>query len=158
YRANGKIALSDMPFLARDTETPEKSPIKRTLCSASTNSAATFVIDREYPDVLSTGYFLIGPPRHTLYLPFPITAEKYTEKRTSLAWSKAAWERFDEKKFDAEVPAQWSAFEAASLKSYGEAQQKARLFLRDGKKKEAVEILNSVAAAIWRDAEKTLGL
>ncbi|MCQ2378709.1 MAG: C45 family peptidase [Victivallaceae bacterium] len=157
-RSRERIAVSDFRVMARDAQTPEKSPIDRTLCSKSTNSAATFEIDREFPGVLSTAYLWIGPPRHTVCVPVPVCVESYEEKMTDLVWSGAAWKRFDEKGFDAEVSPEWLEFEKNAEKTYGDARDKARFLLREGKKDEAVATLNSTASALWRDAEKLMGL
>ncbi len=83
-RERGRITLKDVLALSRTTATPAGSPIERTLCSKSTNSAATLEIDQQYPEVLSTGYFLVGPPHHTICIPVPVGTEKFPAEMTDL--------------------------------------------------------------------------
>lgn len=156
YRNQGKIAIANILEMSRDSSTPAGSPIVRTLCSKSTNSAATLEINLKYPDVLSTGYFLIGPPRHTISIPFPICAEEFLPNMSNLHWSKAAWQSFDEHGFDAEVPQAWRDFEADSLQKYRSAQSEAEKLLNSGRREEAIRLLNSTTRTIWLAAEKLL--
>ena len=155
-RARGRITPADCLELSRLTAAPEGSPVARSICSRTTNSASTLVIDLKAPEVLSTGWFLIGPPRHTISLPFPICAENPLHSMTNLQWSKAAWKRFDAQGFDAELPPAWRDFESASLRQYETARAEAAKLLEAGRRGEAVTLLNDTAAAIWNSAEKLL--
>lgn len=157
YRTRGKITTDDILEMSRDAETPEKSPIRRTLCSKSTNSASTLEIDLAYPEVLSTGYFLIGPPRHTICVPVPVCVKKFHPAMTDLRWSSAAWASFDKNGFGAEVPAAWKDFEASSLAEYKKAQTEAEKLLKDGQRDAAVKLLNDTAFAIWEKAAVLIG-
>lgn len=156
WRKQGKITVADNLDLSRLCTTPKGSPIARTICSKSTNSASTLEIDLRHPDVLSTGYFLIGPPRHTISLPFPICAEKFLPSMTELRWSAAAWKRFDERGFDAKIPPIWRAFETASLERYQAVRAEAKKLLDEGQRDKAVKLLNDTAADIWKSAETLL--
>ncbi|MCQ2380309.1 MAG: C45 family peptidase [Victivallaceae bacterium] len=158
YRANGRITTWDILEMSRDTVTPEKSPIQRTLCSKSTNSASTLEIDLAYPDVLSTGYFLIGAPRHTICVPVPVCVGKLHPVMADLRWSTAAWASFDANGFGAELPAAWLEFEKLSLADYKKAQDEARKLLAEGKRDAAVRLLNDTAWKIWEGAAKLIGL
>ncbi len=158
YRTRGKITTQDILEMSRDTETPEKSPIVRTLCSKSTNSASTLEIDLVYPDVLSTGYFLIGPPRHTICVPVPVCVEKFHPAMTDLRWSSAAWTSFDRNGFGAELPADWKKFESSSLAEYNKVRQEAEKLLKEGNREAAVKLLNDTAWAIWENAAKIMHL
>ena len=155
-RAQKRIAVKDMLAISRTSAVPEGSRAPGTVCSKSTNSASTLEIDREYPDVLSTGFFLIGPPRHTLCVPIPVCTEAYSPAMTGMHWSEAAWRSFDAKGFDAEIPPEWQKFEADSLRSYRAAQAKARKLLASGRRDDAVKLLNGAAISIWDAAEKLL--
>ena len=157
-RANGKLTPADMLEISREAVSPEKSPIIRALCYKTTNSSSTLELDLAYPDVLSTGYFLIGPLRHTICVPVPICAEKYHPKMLDYSWSAAAWKRFEEMGYGAEVPAEWKAFEENMFKDYKAAQADAEQLLKAGQKADAVRLLNEKAAAIWEEAAGLLAL
>ncbi len=155
-RKNQKITVPDMLAMSRDAKSPEGSPVSSVLCSQSTNSSSTLEISLNYPDVLSTGYFLIGPPRHTICVPVPVCVEEYLPGMKDLTWSAAAWKRFDKNGFSAELPPAWTEFEARSLKKYRQAQSQAENLLENGKKTEAVKLLNDTARSIWKETELRL--
>ena len=147
-----KIEPADILELSRLTKTPEGCPMERSVCFKNTNSAATLVLHREFPDVLSTAYVLIGHPRHTLYLPIPICVEKLDPYMAEPVCSAAAFKRFAELGLEAPIPAEWIAFEKESMKKYDKASAKALTLLRQGKKAQAVQLLNETAAEIWKKA------
>ena len=155
---HGKITIEDIFDLSRHCKMPEESSEKRSLCFVRTNSTASLEIDKEYPDVLSTGYFTIGHPRHTVYVPVPVCVEKVLPAMSDLTWSAAAFKRFDEMGYDSEVPAEWLEFEKRFMASYSDTKAEARKLLADGKRSEAIDLLNRSAAAIWQEAAALLGL
>lgn len=155
----GKITLKDIFGASRQHKMPADAADKRSVCYNNTNSAATLELDLSYPDVLSTAYFAIGHPLHTVYVPVPICAEKLHplmgDKETS--WSKASFERFKKSGLQ-DIPSEWLKFESDSIAEYTAAKEKARKLLANGKRAEAVKLLNSVAEAIWIKAAKLLEL
>ena len=155
---NGKITAFDMFELSRHSKMPDKSPLKRSVCFKNTNSASTLELDRQYPDVLSTGYFTLGHPRHTVYIPVPITADKFLPGMTDSSWAKAAFARLAKLGTHREVPAKWLEFEKTSMVKYQEAKAQARKLLDAGKRADAVKLINDAAMAIWAEAEKVLEL
>lgn len=68
------------------------------LCGKLTNSAATFVIDQEFPELLSYAVFAFGPPNHTLYLPVPLVVERFPDELLNGSNPDAAFARFNGKK------------------------------------------------------------
>ena len=157
-RANGEITVADAVAIARDTVLPEDSPFPRTLCYKTTNSASTLELNIDFPDVLSTGYFLIGPPRQTILVPVPVCTEAYLPEMTDLRWSSAAWNLFEANGFGAEIPRTWLTFEADALAGYKAAQAAAEDLLKAGKRAEAVKLLNDRARTIWQAAARLLDL
>ena len=154
----GKISLLDIFDLSRNCKTPEESSEKRSLCCFKTNSTASLEVDRQYPAVLSTGYFTIGYPRNTVYVPVPICAEKLPVGMTDETWSRASRKRYEELGFDAPMPESWLKYEADFMAEYTAAKESARALLDEGKEAEAVKLLNDTAAAIWKEAEQLLEL
>ena len=153
---SGKITPLGIFELSRSTQMPEGSSEKRCVCFTKTNSTATLEIDRQYPDVLSTGYFTLGHPRHTIYLPVPICTEKVMPAMADFSWSKAVWTRFDKLGLDAPIPEKWLAFEKEYMAKYNAAKAEARKLLDSGKRAEAVKLINAAAAEIWNEAAALL--
>ena len=145
----GKITVSDIFALSRHAEMPDNL---RSICGMSTNSTATYEIDKQYPQVLSTAYVTIGPPRHTVYMPIPVCVNKLPAAMKSLRWSAAAFKRLDELKLAAPIPREWIEFEQKSMEQYTAAKAQARKLLAENKHDEAVKLLNSTAIDIWKKA------
>ena len=154
----GKITLDAIFDLSRHWEMPEESPQKRSVCFNKTNSTGSLEIDRQFPEVLSSAYFTIGHPRHTVYVPIPVCAEKLHPAMENMKWSAAAWKRFDKLGLGAPFPEEWLKFEKDALKKYGNAKEQARKLLIQGKKKEAVKLLNDTAREIWNKAAALMKL
>ena len=72
------------------------------------------------------------------------------------AWSTASYKRGDKVGFAAPIPAEWLKFEADSRAVYSAAKEKARKLLDNGKRAEAVKLLNAAAGKIWTKAEALL--
>ena len=154
----GKITLSGIFELSRHYDMPESSNEKRSVCYKNTCSTSSLEIDLQYPDVLSTGYFSIGHPRNTIYIPVPVCAEKILPSMGDYSWSKAACKRFAELGFGAPIPETWAAFESNAMAEYAKAKEDARKLLDAGKRDDAVKLLNETAYKIWCGAEKLLNI
>ena len=149
---NGRLDLKDILALSRRNKQPKDSPFASSVCSSWTNSASTQVVHKEFPETLSTVWALIGHPRNTIYVPIPVCVEKLHPAMLSLEWSAAAWKRFDKLGADAEIPAEWTALEQQSIAEYEKAVKEAEVLLRNGRKAEAVKLVNTTAAGIWQKA------
>ena len=149
---NGKLTLADVLELSRQAKQLEGSPLVRSVCFKYTNSASSLVIHREFPQTLSTLWVLIGHPRHTIYVPIPLCAEKLLPSMLTPEWAAASWKRFKKLGLHAEIPAEWTALETQSIAEYEKAVAEAEKLLRDGKKEQAVKLLNQTASGIWEKA------
>ena len=67
-------------------------------------------------------------------------------------WAAASWKRFKKLGLHAEIPAEWTALEKQSIAEYEKAVAEAEKLLRDGKKEQAIKLLNRTAAGIWEKA------
>ena len=76
---------------------------------------------------------------------------------SNLAWSKAAFDRLDKFKLQ-DVPAEWLQAEKSYVERFAAAKAEARKLLNQGKRAEAVKLINDTAAAIWDDAAKLMKL
>ena len=155
---NGKITVKDVIALSRNNTLPKGAEKKYLVCNKLTNSGNTMELDIQYPDVLSSCYFTLGHPRHTICLPMPICTEKLLPSMQTYNWSTAAFARFDKLGVDAEIPAEWLKFEADAMAKYADAKAKARQLLNNGKRAEAIKLLNAAAYDIWSQAEALLKL
>ncbi len=149
---NGKLTLTDTLKLCRQDQQLAGSPLERSVSYKNTNSASSLVIHREFPQTLSTLWVLIGHPRHTIYMPIPLCAEKLLPSMLTPEWSVASWNRFKEVGLHAAIPAQWTALEKQSIAKYEKAVAEAEKLLRGGKKAQAVKLLNQTASGIWEKA------
>ena len=153
---NGRISLRDIFELSRRSDLDEGTELERSLCYKKTNSAASLEIDRQYPDVLSGGYFAVGHPNHTVYIPVPVCAGKLLPSMTDFSWSKAAFKRFDILGYSSPLPEKWKKFEDESFARYTAARETARKLLDEGKREAAIKLINDTAYAIWCEAESLL--
>ena len=152
---NARLTLLDIFTTSRHHKMPEDAADKRSLCFKYTNSTGSFEIDRKYPDVLSTAYFTIGHPLHTVYVPVPVCVEKVLPGMGNGDWANAAWKRFDKIKLQ-DIPGEWVTFEKDSIAKYIAAKSEARKLLDQGKRAEAVKLINDTAAEIWNKAAEML--
>lgn len=165
---DGKITVAGIADLSRSCKLPgseNKSWFSklfsseypsRSVCGESTNSGCTVEIDIQYPEVLSTIYAAIGHPLNTVYVPIPVCAEKVLPSMESYAWSLASFKRGDKNGFANPLPCEWLKFEADSKAKYAKAKADARKLLDNGKRAEAVKLLNDCAYTIWQEAEALL--
>ena len=154
---NGKITLPDIFALSRHHKMPDNAADKRSVCFKNTNSTSSLEIDRQYPDVLSTAYFTVGHPLHTIYVPVPVCTEKLYPGMSDQRWSEAAFARFEKYGLQ-DIPAEWEKFEKDCMAKYSSVKAEARKLLDDGKRKEAVKLLNDTAYAIWSETAKLLNV
>ena len=152
---NGKLTLQDIFAVSRHHKMPDDAADKRSVCFKYTNSTGSFEIDKQYPDVLSTAYFTVGHPLHTVYVPIPVCAEKVHPAMENTNWSKAAWKRFDKVKLQ-DIPSEWVMFEKDCMNRFTAAKNEARKLLDQGKRSDAVKLINVTAAEIWNKAAEML--
>lgn len=162
YREKGCLTRQDCLDLARYPRMPEDSPLAhRSISHIYTNSSSTFVIDQEFPGVLSTGFFTIGHPRHTICVPVPVCAETFHPKMVDaplFTWSSTSYAKQDIRGFDAPIPEEWLAYEEKAFAEYESIHAEARKLLKEGRKEEAVQKLNDSATRFWAGAARLLGL
>ena len=157
FTARGKVDVMDILALSRKVDT-DNLFIRRSLCCSWTNSASTFVVDRDYPEVLTTAYLLVGCPRHTVLLPLPICIKELPEEMATVKLSSASYKRMNKDGVRADVPVEWLKFEEKSIAAYKKDLAAAKELMKKGKKSEAVKLLNDSFSKIWKDAKELPGL
>jgi len=142
---NDKISLDDIHRAFRLNVIPDM-PKEYPPCGSATNSAVTFVIDHEFPTVLSTSYIAMGPPRKTVYLPFPIGLDTVPVEILNSDWS--------DKAFATSTDIDYEILEKAINASYAKAQDDARKLCRIGNHAAAQKLLNEAFRKIFNEAKK----
>ena len=143
YQVIGKTVTPEMMAEAsRIREIPEDKKCYP-LCGKLTNSAATFVIDQEFPEMLSYTQMAFGCPAYTLYLPIPLVvgalpAELLDGRNPDAAMVR--WQKNQPLMDDAAM----KAFEGKLNNHFRKALAAARRILRQkGDRQQATAILNN---------------
>ena len=89
-------------------------------------------------------------------MPIPVCAEKVLPGMADYSWGKAAFERLDNQGYAAQLPEAWLKYEKNFMEKYNNAKQQARKLLDNGKRAEAVKLINDTAYSIWLEAEAIL--
>ena len=115
-----------------------------------------FEIDAEFPAFLSCAYISLGPQRHTIYLPVPMAVRQLPDKMRDGRWGKMAYDHqaaFGPEHADLEKIA---ALEDKFLAEFTTARDQARKLLREGKKDEAVKLLNDCFDRHFAEADELM--
>ncbi len=151
------ITQADVAHAARISEIPEDKKCYP-LCGKLTVAATTFVIDQEFPENLSYAVFAYGPPRHTFFIPVPITIDELPESLLNGEFCNEIFKRFQKGEWKKESELQ--AVEEKINTAFTEAIETARTLLRktNGKaKKEAAAILKKAFTKAWKTAVDASG-
>ena len=144
-----KITPADMSRVSR-VHVPDSPKKYYPLCGFQTVSGTTFVLDREFPEDLSYGWFAYGPPKHIFYLPVPLTLKELPDEICNGTFNDRAFKRF--KKGNWKTEKELQAVEAKLYTTHIEALEKARAILKAGGKNakyKAAAILNEAFQKNW---------
>ena len=126
WRKNGVITAADYAAASR---IDKMDGAGYTPCGNSTISGSTFVIDKEFPDFLSTAHLVISWPKTSCYLPVPLTVQEIPEVLLDGSFSMRSFELKD-KKLPLLEPDKLAALEASMRARHAQAVEKSRLVLR----------------------------
>ena len=115
-----------------------------------------FELDAEFPAYLSCAYVSLGPQRHTIYLPVPMAVRQLPDKMRDGRWGRMAYDHqaaFGPKHADL---GRISELEDKFLAEFTTVRAEARRMLREGKKDEAVELLNACFARQFSEADRLM--
>ena len=136
-----RLSVADCLRIARlqQPSHPDQCPFRN-----STVSCATFLPDQEFPGELSVAFVCFGPPRMTAALPVPISLEKVPERAANGELGRLAYRI--KKQFGMDNPRQQELIELENRwhDEYFTVRGEARLLLRKGRRKEAIEKLNQL--------------
>jgi len=79
-RDKGLLSPVDLMDCSRLRDPEMEKQNWRQVCMKNTIASTLFVPDRAYPEMLSTVFIAIGPPRHTIYLPVPMGVTEFPEE------------------------------------------------------------------------------
>ena len=109
-----------------------------------TIASTMFVPDRAFPEMLSTVFIAIGPPRHTVYLPVPMGATEFPEELADGDLGLVAFALRDKYGLDDPLHLdRFAALEKELMEEYSATCEKARIELRANRRKEAAELLTA---------------
>ncbi len=152
YYSKYSIGLEDVWAVSRNREMGLDGIYP--LCGNLTNSAATFSIDIDFPSELSTAWIACGPPRHTVYIPVPITISSLPDALMNGDFGDAAFARFDKNGLDVSVK-EYVMLEKKMKAVYDEAHAKAKALLKNGgSKREAAKLLEDAFLRNWKMMEE----
>ena len=115
-----------------------------------------FEIDPEYPDCLSCAYISLGPQRHTVYLPVPMAVRQLPDKMRDGRWGRMAYDHQAAFGPDhADLP-KITALEDKLLAEFNAVRDQARKMLKEGKKDDAVKLLNDCFDRQYAEADKLM--
>ena len=141
-REKGMLAPRDLMDCSRmrDPETAKRK--LRQICMKHTIASTLFVPDRAFPEMLSTVFIAIGPPRHTVYLPVPMGTTVFPEELANGDLGLVAFALRD--KYGLDDPSHLARFEALEKELMDEhfaVCAEARKLLRANRRAEAAELL-----------------
>jgi hypothetical protein len=115
-----------------------------------------FELDPEFPACLSCAYVSLGPQRHTVYLPVPMAVRQLPDKMRDGRWGRMAYDH--QEAFGpehADLP-KILELENRLLAEFKAARDQARQLLKDGKREDAVELLNECFDRQYAEADKLM--
>ena len=156
YQKGKAITPADVAHAARIKEFPEDKDCYP-LCGPMTNTAATFVIDQEFPEDLSYVSFAFGPPRCTFFIPVPATIDELPDELCNGTTGNEIFKRFKKRhwKKNWKEESELQAVEAKLNANFAKALDSARAVLKANKadaKKEAAAILKKAFQENWQTA------
>ena len=157
-RVNGKYTLRgcfDTSRAIRGRATNQKNPFVPGVRNPKNMSLETacFEIDPEFTEYLSCTYLALGPQRHMVYLPVAMAVRQLPDKMRDGRWAEMAYshqEAFGPNHGDLE---KISALEDKFVTEFKAVRAEARKLLREGKKDEAVKLLNDCFDRQYAEAD-----
>ena len=160
-KVNGKYTLRgcfDTSRVVRGRATNQRNPFVPGVRNPKNMSLETacFEIDPEFPEYLSCTYLALGPQRHMVYLPVAMAVRQLPDKMRDGRWAEMAYahqEAFGPNHGDLE---KISALEDKFVAEFATVRAEARRLLKEGKKDDAVKLLNACFDRQYAEADKLM--
>ena len=158
WRNNGVITPLDFAASSRINKV-DGDPKCYPPCGRSTISGNTFVIDKEYPEYLSSAYMTLSSPTSSCYLPVPMCLQEVPEEICNGTYSNRSFDLMDKKQ--PLLPAdKLAALEKRLYERHAAAVEKARKLLRTSTKHtvktDVAKILNDVFNENFKDIQESI--
>ena len=158
WRKNGVITALDNAAASRISKVADDEKCYPP-CGKSTVSGTTFVIDKEYPEFLSTAYMALSSPASSCYLPVPITLTDVPEEICNSSYSNRSFNLMDKKQ--PLLPAdKLAVLEKRLYARQAAAIEKARVLLRTSTlhtvKNDVAKILNDAFLENFKDLQDSV--
>ena len=153
---NGKISPLDLMDLSRYRDVELEKASWRQVCMKNTIASTMMVPDKQYPQYLSAAFVSIGPPRHTIYLPIPMAATMIPADVTNGEWGLRAFALREKTGLDHNMLGEFKKLETGLVEEFFAVKEKARKLLREGKRKEAVAMLDNCFIKQYNQAKDFL--
>jgi len=153
--ANGRYTRAGMFRTSRNV-TGERNAEQNVFRKHSLGGCC-FEPDAEFPAELSTAYIAIGPQLHSIYLPTPMALEQFPDKIRNGTWGENAKLLFRLLGNVNPHLEKITELEIRMLREYDSVRDAARQLLRDGKREEAVALLNACYARQFSAADELMG-
>ena len=115
-----------------------------------------FEIDPEFPAFLNCAYISLGPQRHMIYLPVPMAVRQLPDKMRDGRWGQMAYDHQAAFGPDhADLP-KIAGLEDKFLAEFDTVRNQARKLLKEGKKEDAVKLLNDCFDRQYAEADKLM--
>lgn len=151
----GKIAPFDLMQLARFREPEiEKTLQYRSVCVNASLASTMFVPDRQFPEYLSVTFVALGPQRHTVFLPIPMGLSAMPESLINGDWGSAALKLAGKLPLDHDRIGELETVEKRFIDEVFAVREQARMLLVNGKRKEAVKLLDKVFRKQYAEAKE----
>ena len=140
-REKGSLSPRDLMDCSRLRDPEAEKNKWRQICMKHTIASTLFVPDRAYPEMLSTTFIAVGPPRHAVYLPVPMGVTEFPEELADGDMGLLAFALREKYGLDHEHLGRFEALERELMDEHCAAREKARKLLRDNRRTEAAELL-----------------
>jgi len=140
-REKGSLSVSDLMECSRLRDPEAEKNKWRQICMKNTIASTMFVPDRAYPEMLSTAFVAVGPPRHAVYLPVPIGVTEFPEELANGDMGLRAFALREKIGLDHGNLPRFEALERKLAQEHFAVCEKARKLLRDNRRREAAELL-----------------
>ena len=143
-RKNGLLSPLDLMACARLRDPEMEKKNWRQVCQARTLASTLMVSDRSYPEVLGAVFIAIGPPRNTVFLPVPFGTTEFPEELANGDMGLLAFAIREKYGLDHDRFPQYAALEKELAEEFFTAREKARILLRQGRRREARKMLTQL--------------
>jgi hypothetical protein len=131
----------DLTKLARLRNAAQEKEGVRQVCMQKTLCSTMFVPDRMFPEYLSAAYVVLGPPRHSIFLPVPMGLTALPESFADSRWGTRGLKLLEKLSLEHPYLKEFEALEAKFFREFEEVREKVRLLLLKNQRAEAQKLL-----------------